>query len=288
MQDLSITIISGLSGSGKSTALHALEDAGFFCVDNMPILLLPRFLELGLGTYSKVGGIACSMDLREKTFADQCLGIFQQLKHDGHHLELLFLEASEAVLVKRYSQTRRQHPIAADGDLLEGIRSERAQLDPVKRIADQIIDTSDLTARQLKEFVRRYAHRAVTGDRMRITVLSFGFKYGIPLQADLVVDVRFMPNPYFDPELKALDGKDERVRQFIRKWPQIEEFFGKYLALVRYLVPLYEQEGRTYLTIAVGCTGGRHRSVAIAEDIVAHLKELEWPVSVSHRDIELG
>ena len=286
MKNLIIIIITGLSGSGKSVAIDALEDAGFFCVDNMPVLLLPKFLELRLGSASEIQKLALGMDLREKEFVKKYQEVFEQLRQDGYNLEILFLEASEKALLERYSQTRRQHPVSNGDNLLDSIRAEKEQLKGLKEIADKIIDTSDLTIHQLKEVITKYAYRGIKVERMQIAVLSFGFKYGIPLEADLLIDVRFMPNPYFIPELKNLNGKDEQVKQFVKRAPETQKFLEKYLSLLEYLIPLYEKEGKSYLTIAVGCTGGRHRSVTIAEDISNHIKKLNRKITLTHRDIE--
>jgi UPF0042 nucleotide-binding protein len=287
MKELNLIIITGLSGSGKSTAIDALEDAGYFCVDNMPVLLLPKFLELRAGSASEVQKLALGMDLRQREFVERYREVFDQLQVEDYHLEVLFLEASEEVLLKRYSQTRRQHPISEGTNLLESIRSEKEQLKGLKETADRIIDSSNLTVHQLKKLIVQYACRSIEAERMRIAILSFGFKYGVPLEADLLIDVRFIPNPYFIPELKKLDGKDQRVQQFVKKWPETQEFLSKYLSLLEYLIPLYEKEGKSYLTIAVGCTGGQHRSVTISEEIFAHLKRPNRDVSLAHRDIDL-
>ena len=286
MSDLNIIIITGLSGSGKSTAIDALEDAGYFCVDNMPVLLLPKFLELRSGSVSEIQKLALGMDLREKEFAKKHRVVFDRLRKEGHRLEILFLEASEEVLLKRYSQTRRQHPVYKEGRLLQSIRAEKRQLNDLKEIADKIIDTSNYTVHQLKEFIIQYGYRGRNAERMRISVISFGFKYGIPLDTDLLIDVRFIPNPYFIPELKKLDGKDERVRQFVKKWQETDSFLNKYFSLLEYLLPLYEKEGKSYLTVSVGCTGGRHRSVTIAEEIFDHLKRQRKEMTIIHRDID--
>ncbi len=288
MQNLNIVIITGLSGSGKSIAINALEDVGYFCVDNLPVLLLPKFLELRSDGISEIQKLAFGMDLRQKEFVKNYQEIFHLLRKEGYRFVVLFLECSEEVLLKRYSETRRQHPIANGANLIDRIRSEKRQLKGFKEMADKIIDTSNLTVHQLKDVIIQHALQGVKTERMRISVLSFGFKYSVPLEADLLIDVRFIPNPYFIPELKKLDGKDERVKQFVIKWTETQTFFEKYFALLEYLLPLYEREGKSYLTIAVGCTGGRHRSVTVAEMIFEHLKEEKRELTIKHRDIELS
>ncbi|MCD4715236.1 MAG: RNase adapter RapZ [Desulfobacterales bacterium] len=288
MKDLNIIIITGLSGSGKSTAIDALEDVGYFCVDNMPISLLPKFLTLRSGGVSEVQKLAFGMDLRQKQFVLKYREIFHRLREEGYHMEILFLEASEEILLKRYSQTRRQHPVFEAGGLIDSIRAEREQLKGIKEIADRVIDTSNLTVHQLKDLIIQHANRGIKTERMRISLLSFGFKYGIPLETDLLIDVRFIPNPYFTPELKSLNGKDEKVKKFVNKWPETKEFFKRYFSLLEYLLPLYKKEGKSYLTIAVGCTGGKHRSVAIAEEIFLYFKDINGEVTLTHRDIEMS
>ncbi len=288
MKNLNIIIVTGLSGSGKSTAINALEDAGYFCVDNMPVLLLPKFLELRSGSVSEVQKLAFGMDLRQKEFVRNYGETLSKLRSEGYHFIVLFLESSEDVLLKRFSETRRQHPVSGGRNLLDSIRFEKEQLREIKEIADKVIDTSHLTVHQLKQVVLQLVEHHVKGDRMRVAVLSFGFKYGVPREADLMIDVRFVPNPYFMPELKKLDGKDDRVRQFVMKWPETVDFLNKYLELLDYLLPLYDREGKSYLTIAVGCTGGRHRSVTIAETIFAHLRERKDDVLLQHRDLDLA
>ena len=288
MQNLNIVIITGLSGSGKSMAIDALEDVGYFCVDNLPVLLVPKFLELRSDGVSEIQKLAFGMDLRQKEFVKNYQEIFHLLRKEGYRFVVLFLECSEEVLLKRYSETRRQHPIANGANLVDRIRSEKRQLKGLKEMADKIIDTSNLTVHQLKDVITQHALQGVKTEKMRISVLSFGFKYGVPLEADLIVDVRFIPNPYFIPELKKLDGKNESVRRFVTKWTETREFLEKYFALIDYLLPLYEREGKSYLTIAVGCTGGRHRSVTVAEKIFEHLKEEKRELTLKHRDIELS
>ena len=237
MKDLNIIIITGLSGSGKSIAIDALEDVGYLCVDNMPISLLPKFLTLHSGGVSEVQKLAFGMDLRQKQFILKYQEIFNQLQEEGYHMEVLFLEASEEILLKRYSQTRRQHPVyEAGGRLIDSIRVEKKQLMGIKEIADRVTDTSNLTVHQLKDLIVKHADRSIKTERMRIAVLSFGYKYGIPLETDLLIDVRFIPNPYFIPELKNLNGKDEKVKKFVKKWPETRKFFKKYFSLLDYLL----------------------------------------------------
>lgn len=288
MHNLRIIIVTGLSGSGKSIAINALEDSGYYCVDNMPIMLLPKFLELRSGNASEVQKLAFGMDLREREFIARYREVFTALREQGYRIEVLFLEASEEVLIKRYSQTRRKHPVSEGTHLLDSIRRETEELKGLKAYADKVIDTSNTNVHELKQALLKYADHVGDGSRMKIGVVSFGFKFGIPLEADLVVDVRFIPNPYFVPELKHLDGTDDRIRQFVLKWPETTAFLERYLQLLDYLLPLYEREGKSYLTLAVGCTGGRHRSVTLAAEITRHLKQSALGVSLIHRDIALA
>lgn len=287
MKDTKIIIITGLSGSGKSTAINALEDAGFFCIDNLPVIVLPKFLELRAQTSSEITKLALVMDLREKEFLQRYNNIFAKLRQEGYLFEILFLEASTEVLVRRYSQTRRKHPLSEDKGLLEGIKTEREELKELREIADHIIDTSNYNVHELKEIVLNHVLKAIPTKRMNIYVLSFGYKYGIPHDADLVIDVRFLPNPYFLQELRNLDGTSPQVKRYMDKWKATHIFVEKYLDLLHYLIPLYEKEGKSSLTIAVGCTAGRHRSVSIAEDIFQKLKKTTDLINLTHRDIEL-
>jgi UPF0042 nucleotide-binding protein len=285
VKNLTIIIITGLSGSGKSTAIAAFEDVGFYCVDNMPVALLPKFLDLPVESDPQIAGIAFVMDLREKGFLSKYRSILESLKQEGYHFEILFLEADEQILLQRYSATRRQHPLSQDKGLLDGIRAEREQLKELRSAADQIIDTSHFNAHELKSYILEVARKSKKLGLMRINVLSFGFKYGIPHEADLIVDVRFLTNPYFIPELKPLDGETQEVKDFILNKPETGIFLEKYFDLLDYLIPLYEKEGKSYLTIAVGCTGGRHRSVTVARRIYVHIKQRCQQVQIFHRDI---
>jgi len=287
VKKLNIFIITGLSGSGKSTAITALEDAGFYCVDNMPVALLPKFLELPIESSSEISGLAFVMDLREKGFLSMFPSIFESLNQKGYQLKILFLEADEDTLIKRYSQTRRHHPLSKGKGLLEGIRTEQELLKHLKTSADKIINTSRYNVHELRSAIRDIAQQSKSIDPMSINILSFGFKYGIPNDASLIMDVRFLLNPHFVPELKMLDGKTETVKDYVLGNDNARTFLKKYLDLLDYLIPLYEKEGKAYLTIAVGCTGGKHRSVAIAEAIFKHIKKPERRILITHRDIDL-
>lgn len=284
---MNIIIITGYSGSGKSTAIAAFEDAGYYCVDNMPVDLLPKFLELPVETESEIAGLVFVMDLREKGFLSKYPAIFRSLRQKGYNFKILFLEAKEGVLVQRFSQTRRQHPLSQGKSLIESIRTEKTQLKDLRKAADKIVDTSLYNVHELKSIVLDIAKKNSTLAPLRINILSFGFKYGVPLDADLVVDVRFLANPFFVPELKDLDGETEAVRNFVLNNAETRRFFEKYLDLLEYLIPLYEKEGKTYLTIAVGCTGGIHRSVAVTRSIFEHINKPGRHVELAHRDIGL-
>lgn len=285
MKHLTIIIITGLSGSGKSTAMAVFEDAGFYCVDNMPVALLPKFLELPIESDSQIAGIALAMDLREKGFLSKYTSVFEGLKRRGYHFKILFLEADEQILLQRYSATRRHHPLSHDKGLLENIRAEKEQLNELRSAADKIIDTSDFNVHELKTYILEIAQKSKKLGIMHINILSFGFKYGIPHEADLIVDVRFLANPFFNPALKDLDGESQKIKAFILTKPETGTFLEKYFDLLDFLIPLYEKEGKSYLTIAVGCTGGRHRSVTIARSIYDHIKNARKSVQIFHRDI---
>ena len=287
MKRIKIIIITGLSGSGKTTGINALEDAGFFCIDNLPVMLLPKFLELRVETGSEITKIALVMDLREKDFLQRYPEIFKRLREERYLFEILFLEASTEILLRRYSQTRRKHPLSEDKSLLEGIQTEREELKGLRELADHIIDTSNQNVHELKEIVLNHVLKAVSGKGMKIYMLSFGFKYGIPHDADLVLDVRFLPNPYFVQELKNLDGTSPKVKEYMDRWKETHIFIEKYLDLLNYTIPLYEKEGKSSLTIAVGCTAGRHRSVCVADAIYRELKKTTSLITLTHRDIEL-
>lgn len=267
--------------------MAAFEDAGFYCVDNMPVVLLPKFLELPLESDSEIAGLVFVMDLREKSFLPRYSSIFESLQKKGHNFTILFLEAEEEILLKRYSQTRRHHPLAWGKSLLDGMRIEKTRLKDIKASANKIINTSYYNVHDLKSVIIDMAQKSKSLGTMRINILSFGFKFGIPQDADLIMDVRFLANPYFIPELKDLDGKDSRIKQYVLDTEETGTFLGKYIDLLDYLIPLYEKEGKAYLTIAIGCTGGKHRSVSIAQYLYEHLKQSDKKIIITHRDIDL-
>lgn len=287
MNNLKLIIITGLSGSGKSTAIAAFEDADFYCVDNMPVDLLPKFLELPIEDASEIAGLAFVMDLREKGFLSKYSSVFESIRQKGYNFNILFLEADEKILLQRYSQTRRQHPLSQSKSLLDGIKAEKKQLKDLREKAGRIIDTSHCNVHELKSIVFNIAQKSRKLVPMRINIQSFGFKYGNPHGADLIIDVRFLANPYFVPELKDLDGEAEEVKNFVLNNEETPVFLEKYLDLLDYLMPLYEKEGKAYLKIAVGCTGGRHRSVIIAQTIYEHIDKQGKQVGITHRDIRL-
>jgi UPF0042 nucleotide-binding protein len=258
-------------------------------VDNLPVALLPKFLEFQVESGSEIFKIALVMDLREEAFLAEYKDVLSRLRSQGYEFDIIFLEASDEALLRRYSQTRRQHPIATGGKtLLEGIRAEKGALDELKEIADKVIDTSTYNVHALKDVIVNHVLKSGATGTMHAQVLSFGYKYGIPYDADLVFDVRFLPNPYFVPDLKELNGEDPAVRSYVLQWDETTIFLKKMFDLFDYLVPLYEKEGKSYLTIAFGCTGGKHRSVTISAEIYKHLEQKINYISLKHRDIELG
>jgi len=287
MKHLPVYIITGLSGSGKTTAMQAFEDASFYCVDNMPLELVPRFLELPFKENPDIKGIAFVMDMRSKTFATHYTAGISAIEALGISPEIIFLEADVDTLIKRFSQTRRQHPVSGKKSLLESIHSEIDALKLIKSTAHHLIDTSRLSVHQLKTTILTLITRSIDLPAgMKINVMSFGYKYGIPVDADLVMDMRFLTNPYFQPGLKHMDGESSAVRDFVLSNPETRTFLKKFTHLLDYLIPLYQRENKAYLTIAVGCTGGRHRSVVIARCIFEHLNHKARHPGLIHRDID--
>lgn len=280
-----MVIITGISGSGKSTALKALEDIGFFCVDNLPILLLEKFLQMQPAGSSEISKVALVMDLREKHFPDKHIDVITRLKSRKYHIEILFLDATDEALMHRFSETRRVHPLSERGSVLESIRQERKRLAALKEISDNVIDTSLYSVHQLKQLLQRHYLAPLENKKLIINLISFGYRFGLPPDADMVFDVRFLPNPYFVKNLKKHDGNNKRVEHFVLHWDDTKEFMERLVKMLGFLLPLYEKEGKAYLTIAVGCTGGRHRSVVILNELARCVGKWRYSVTVTHRDI---
>ncbi len=287
-QESKLIVVSGLSGSGKSEAIHVLEDCGYFCVDNLPTSLLMKFLELcDSSGLTRVGIV---VDIREREFTRNYPVLFQDVLNSGRSLQIIFLEASDEVIIKRYKETRRLHPLASAGLSIESaVNNERHALSSLRDMAHLLIDTSNLNVHQLRKVVLGYvAPETGAGTRMVVAITSFGFKYGLPKEADLVFDVRFLPNPYFVDDLRSLTGTNQQVADFVMAHEEAVEFMDRLYSLLEFTIPLHEQEGKPYLTIAIGCTGGRHRSVALAALLAEKITGTGRTVTVRHRDIDLG
>ncbi|MDX9873035.1 MAG: RNase adapter RapZ [Clostridia bacterium] len=284
-KDFTCLIITGLSGAGKTHVARALEDLGFFCVDNLPPALLSRFVKLCLESNSQIDRIALVIDVRGGGFFDDLFQSLEEMKEEDYPYEILYLEASTEVLVKRFKETRRRHPLSAHGRLLEDILLERKRLEEIRGIAHKIIDTSQMSTTQLKTQINELYGPQNEKIRMSVTVMSFGYKYGIPLDADLVVDVRFIPNPFYEEHLKMQTGYDTEVKEYVLVSPITAEFLQKYSDLLMFLLPHYIREGKTHLVIAIGCTGGQHRSVVLANKMAEMLTGSSYNVVVRHRDM---
>ena len=280
-------VVTGLSGAGKSAAIRALEDLGFLCVDNLPTVLIPTLADLDPGQGARPEAIAVVVDVRDRLFLDRFAGVFTALRARSRlRTWLIFLEASDAALLRRFSETRRPHPLAPAGSVIEGILTERARLRPIKEMSDLVLDTSDLTVHELRRAFGDLVEGRDGRARLTGTLLSFGYKYGVPPESDLLLDVRFLPNPYFVPELKALSGRDPGVRAYVCEAEAAAPFLDKTADLLEFLIPRYRHEGKSYLTIGVGCTGGRHRSVVMVEQLAARLTGVagvRW--RTRHRDL---
>lgn len=283
-----VLVITGLSGSGKSTAVRVLEDEGFFCVDNLPVLLFPTIIGLVRKAGEKARGVALVMDIRGRDFIEGYEQVFQEIRQAGHAVEILFFDATDEVLIRRFSETRRRHPALESGSVPEGIRYEREQLAGLRRLATLVVDTSELNVHELKALVQARI-KGESGTRpMTIHLQSFGYRFGLPLESDLVMDVRFLPNPHFVNELKQFSGLDANVRGFVLEKQETGEFLRIFKELLEFLLPAYRKEGKSYLTISVGCTGGKHRSVALVEELRNFIAENGMTVKVTHRDLEKG
>lgn len=280
-----VVIVTGLSGSGKSTAIRALEDLGFYCIDNLPVALIPHFLTLSDNAEEPIGRVALGIDGREGGFLDAYPAVLAGLRNSGHAVKVLYFEAPENVLLRRFSETRRPHPAAGEQGVLDGIRTEERQLAGLRESADLVIDTSSYTVHALRDVLARQVE--TEGQRtLRVTVQSFGYKYGVPIDADLMLDVRFLPNPFFVEALRDRSGTDRQVVEFVLGQPETAPFLDRLSALLETLMPLYVREGKSYLMLAVGCTGGRHRSVAVAEEVGRRLRNWDYAVRVHHRDVQ--
>jgi RNase adapter protein RapZ len=282
-------VLTGLSGSGKSQAIRALEDLGYFCVDNLPVTLLPMLAELTLRAGTEISRAAVVVDVREGKLLKEFPGIYRRLKgRKGLNPVLIFLEAAEPTLVRRFSETRRPHPLAPDRSAIEGIREERAAMRTIRQLADHVVDTSEMTVHELRHVFTGVAAGTTPGTQLVVTILSFGFKHGIPVDSDLLFDVRFLPNPHFVPALRPHTGRDREVMRYLNRSQATHQFLKHTLNLLKFLVPQYVSEGKTYLTVGIGCTGGRHRSVAIAEALKKGLSGIpRVRLRVKHRDIAL-
>ena len=281
-----ISIITGLSGSGKTTAKEAFEDMGFYCIDNLPVVILVDFLNLAERSGEEISKMAFVMDARGHDFIKLFPEVFTKLQKVGYQLDLLFFEASDEVLSRRFSETRRKHPLSMDSSALIGIQKERRLLKNVREKATRVVDTSDLNVHQLKDLLIKEFGKEVAFKGMNVNITSFGYRFGLPADADLVFDVRFLPNPYFRDELKNKTGDDKDVADYILETVEGLEFLTKAKDMLKFLIPLYEREGKAYLNISVGCTGGKHRSVVIANELKNYLKKIGRKVMLLNRDID--
>jgi UPF0042 nucleotide-binding protein len=286
-EDRELLVITGLSGSGKTLALRAFEDSGYFCVDNLPVTLIPVFADLCAGARQNIRRAALVVDVREGDLLKDFPEVYRRLKAErAPHLRLIFFDADDDTLIRRFSETRRPHPLAAGAGLEEGIRREREILRPLRDLADLILDSSGFTVHQLRRYIQEHLAPEKGGQSMSIMLLSFGYKHGIPPESDLVLDTRFLPNPFFVEGLRGKTGLDPEVVAYLHATPEFDAVRTRVLDLLSFLIPQYTKEGKSYLTVAIGCTGGRHRSVALAEAIATELRDRGLAVTASHRDLE--
>ncbi|HUJ39204.1 MAG TPA: RNase adapter RapZ [Candidatus Acidoferrales bacterium] len=279
-----LVLLTGLSGSGKGSVLRAFEDLGYYCVDNLPVELIPNFSELFDRSEEGFARVALLVDAREGEKLRRLPGIYRHLRR-SHNVRLVFIEAGDEALIRRFSETRRPHPLGRGGSVREAVRRERRLMEPIRKIADAVLDTTRFNVHELRQFI---TERFLKPERqpLMVSVVSFGFRFGVPQDADLVFDVRFLPNPHFIPRFRPLTGSDRRVARYIRSFPQTRKFLSRVTQLLRFLLPYYIREGKSYLTIAIGCTGGRHRSVMMAEAIGRSLGHRGAAVRVVHRDVD--
>jgi UPF0042 nucleotide-binding protein len=286
MTGIDFIVVTGMSGAGKSAASRCLEDLGFFCIDNLPVTLIPKVAELCAQSEKRIERVALVVDAREGRFLEGLFDILVDLRRDSHLVRIVFLDASDEVLVRRFSESRRPHPLAPGGSALEGIRAERERLAHLKAKADLVIDTSSFTVHEFRKLLATSFLDLPAPQRTALSLVSFGYKHGLPVDADLVFDARCLPNPYFVDALRPLTGRDPQVVEYVLGSVQAREFVERIQEFLGFTLPLYVQEGKAYLTIAVGCTGGRHRSVVLAEELARLLREADHEVSVRHRDVD--
>lgn len=282
-------VVTGMSGGGKSTALRMLEDAGFYCVDNLPVPLIEKFMELIAMPNSEVSKVALGLDVRADQPFEDAQKVLEKLKENGYVFEVLFMEASDQTLLKRYKETRRMHPLSPEGRVEDGILKERKILEDIRHKADYVIDTTKLLTRELKEEIDRIFVQNEEYNSLMVTILSFGFKHGIPADADLVFDVRFLPNPFYIEDLKYKTGNDSEVQDYVMSFPEAEIFIDKLSDMLEFLIPNYVKEGKYQLIVGIGCTGGKHRSVTLANRLYARLKNKgDYGLKIAHRDVGQG
>jgi UPF0042 nucleotide-binding protein len=286
MPGIDFIVITGMSGAGKSAASRCLEDLGFFCIDNLPVTLIPKVAELCVQSEKRIERVALVVDAREGRFLEGLFDILLDLRREGHLVRIVFLEASDQSLVRRFSESRRPHPLAPGGSALEGIQAERERLAHLKAKADLVIDTSSFTVHEFRKLLATSFLDLPLPPRTSLSLVSFGYKYGLPVDADLIFDARCLPNPHFVDTLRPLTGREPPVVEYVMGFAQAREFLARVQEFLRFTLPLYVQEGKAYLTIAVGCTGGRHRSVVLTEELLRMLREAGHEVSVRHRDVD--
>ncbi len=281
-----IIVITGLSGAGKSLAIRCLEDSGFFCVDNLPVPLLFKFFELCTQEGSEMRRVGLGIDIRERGFLSEVLSVLKQWRNEGFRVDVLFIEARDDVLFRRFSESRRPHPLASNRSAMDAIRFERGLMSELRDSSDRIIDTSDSIVHDFRAAVVQYCQRSVDVGLFQVSVVTFGYKFGIPYDADLIFDVRFLKNPHFVPALKNLSGEADEVRHFVLNSEKSDLFFQKIEPFLLSILPLYKAEGKRYLTIGIGCTGGRHRSVVVGDKLVKYINEIGYNAVLRHRDVE--